>query len=197
MHPYRTHLKAPSIHKTKRKSNKMSPFQASPRESVAIQFYSEMYRPKRSRHSRSEKDLISRRKDYPIIASRLSINAMNAAALWRAAAVEPIEKRTGFQRTWHAADEDGLARIQRQRGVQNEVGVRQLPRPDLNRFILIRTVTVKTNQQDINKPCFSYADLISLRIEIETLIAVSIRYGPVSIFRNALKRTLRWNLNTT
>ena len=43
---------------------------------------------------------------------------------------------TGFQRTWHTADEDGLAGVQRHGSVQDEVGVRQAPRPDLHGLVL-------------------------------------------------------------
>jgi hypothetical protein len=55
------------------------------------------------------------------------------------AAVQPVHdhgKFDGLQWPGDAADEDGLPRIQRERGIKHEVGVRQSPRPNLHRLVL-------------------------------------------------------------
>lgn len=56
-------------------------------------------------------------------------------------AVEPVHDHGelhGLQRPRHAADEDGLSRIERHGGVQHEVGVAESPGSDLHGLVLDR-----------------------------------------------------------
>ena len=47
-----------------------------------------------------------------------------------------IKGRTGFEWPRDAADEYGLPRVERKGRVQNKVGVRKSPRPDLDGLVL-------------------------------------------------------------